>query len=251
MIKVRNISKKFGNKLVVDDVSFDIQEGKVTSFIGPNGAGKSTILGIISRLTQATSGDVEIKGKKIGKWKTNDLSRTLSILKQANDIHVRLTVKQLVSFGRFPYSKSKLSIEDNEHINRAISFMELEDFEEKYLDELSGGQKQRAYIAMVIAQDTEYILLDEPLNNLDIKHSIQMMRTLNRLAKEYNKTIIIVMHDINFSASYSDYVIAMKNGKKIHEGTVKEIIKEEVLKEIYDINLRVRNIDQCQICLYN
>ncbi len=251
MLKVTNLSKSYGKKKVVDDVSFEIQKGKVTSFIGPNGAGKSTVLSIISRLLKRTEGTIIIGDKKLDEWHTNELAKVLGILKQSNDVHMRLTVEELVSFGRFPYSQTKLTSEDWDYINKALIFMELVDIKDSYLDELSGGQKQRAYIAMVIAQDTEYILLDEPLNNLDIKHSIQMMKTLNKLAHEHGKTIIVVLHDINFSASYSDYIIAMKNGKKIHEGEVSAIIQADILREIYDIDLRVEQFEQCQVCLYN
>lgn len=251
MLKVTNLSKSYGKKKVVDDVSFEIQKGKVTSFIGPNGAGKSTVLSIMSRLLKRTEGTIIIGDKTLDDWNTNELAKVLGILKQSNDVHMRLTVEELVSFGRFPYSQTKLTSEDWDYINKALIFMELVDIKDSYLDELSGGQKQRAYIAMVIAQDTEYILLDEPLNNLDIKHSIQMMKTLNELAHEHGKTIIVVLHDINFSASYSDYIIAMKNGKKIHEGEVSAIIQADILREIYDIDLRVEQFEQCQVCLYN
>lgn len=251
MLKVTNLSKSYGEKKVVDDVSFEIQKGKVTSFIGPNGAGKSTVLSIISRLLKRSEGTIIIGDKTLDDWNTNELAKVLGILKQSNDVHMRLTVKELVSFGRFPYSQTKLTSEDWDYINKALLFMELMDIKDSYLDGLSGGQKQRAYIAMVIAQDTEYILLDEPLNNLDIKHSIQMMKTLNTLAHEHGKTIIVVLHDINFSASYSDYIIAMKNGKKIHEGEVNAIIQADILREIYDIDLRVEQFEQCQVCLYN
>src|SRR5699024_9849096 len=130
--------------------------------------------------------------------------KTISILKQSNAINVKLTVRELISFGRFPHSQGRMKEEDWEKVEEAIDYMELRDMQHKYLDELSGGQKQRAHIAMVIAQDTEYILLDEPLNNLDMRHSVQIMKTLRRLVDELNKTIIIVIHDINFASCYSD-----------------------------------------------
>ncbi|GBU11175.1 ferric citrate ABC transporter ATPase [Erysipelotrichaceae bacterium] len=251
MIKVRSLHKKYHGRAVVKDVSFDIQEGKVTSFIGPNGAGKSTVLSLMSRLIALDSGTIEIAGKDISAWHTTALSKKLGILKQSNDIHVRLTVQELVAFGRFPYSQGRLNTEDHTAIAHALDFMDLGAIADRYLDELSGGQKQRAYIAMIIAQETDYILLDEPLNNLDIKHSIQMMKMLNRLALEKGKTIIVVLHDINFSASYSDYIIAMKDGRVIKEGIAKDIIQADILKSIYDIDLRVESFGKCQVCLYH
>lgn len=251
MIEVMNVSKQYGDKKVVDDVSITIEPGKVTSFIGPNGAGKSTLLSMISRLMDKENGEIIISGKEIEAWDTKELAKELSILKQSNDIHIRLTVRELVAFGRFPYSQSNLTKEDMMKIDEALDFMELNEIADSYLDDLSGGQRQRAYIAMVIAQDTEYILLDEPLNNLDIKHSLQMMKVLRRLAHEKGKTIVIVLHDINFSASYSDKIVAMKDGKVVISGEVKDVIQTEVLREIYGIKLRVEDFETCKVCIYN
>lgn len=167
---VKEITKRYDGKTVVDGVSFEIPKGKVLSLIGPNGAGKSTVMGMLSRLIARDSGLVDFEGTEITRWKSRELSKRLAILTQANNVQMKLTVRELVAFGRFPYSGGRLTQEDNEIIDRAIAYMELGDFEEQFIDELSGGQRQRAYIAMVIAQDTEYILLDEPTNNLDIYH---------------------------------------------------------------------------------
>ncbi|MEH6941099.1 iron ABC transporter ATP-binding protein [Bacillus sp. JJ722] len=250
MIEVSNISKLYGSKNVVDKVSIKIQKGKITSFIGPNGAGKSTVLSMISRLIERDSGDVIIEGNDIGSMKSNQLAKKISILKQSNHINVRLTVRELVSFGRFPYSQGRLSKEDWDKVDEAIAYMELGEFEHKYIDQLSGGQKQRAYIAMVIAQDTEYILLDEPLNNLDMKHSVQIMKILRRLVNELNKTIVIVIHDINFASCYSDYIVALKDGKVVKEGPAQDIITSEVLHAIYDMDIAIQDINSQKICVY-
>lgn len=172
---VKKITKRYDGKTVVDGVSFEIPKGKVLSLIGPNGAGKSTVMGMLSRLIARDSGLVDFEGTEITRWKSRELSKRLAILTQANNVQMKLTVRELVAFGRFPYSGGRLTQEDNEIIDRAIAYMELGDFEEQFIDELSGGQRQRAYIAMVIAQDTEYILLDEPTNNLDIYHLLQLV----------------------------------------------------------------------------
>ncbi|KPC73973.1 iron ABC transporter ATP-binding protein [Thermoactinomyces vulgaris] len=250
MVEVRGISKRYGNKYVVDQVTLNIAKGKITSFIGPNGAGKSTVLSMMSRLISKDAGEILIDGKEIGEWKSNELAKKVSILKQSNHINIRLTIKELVSFGRFPYSQGNLSEEDWKHVDDAIKYMELEDIQDKYLDQLSGGQRQRAYIAMIIAQNTEYILLDEPLNNLDMRHSVQIMKVLRNLADELGKTVIIVIHDINFASCYSDYIVALKDGKVIREGPVDEIIDPAVLKEIYDLDIQVETINQDKICIY-
>lgn len=250
MIEVKGICKSYGNKKIVDNVSFDIEKGKITSFIGPNGAGKSTVLSMLSRITSIDSGEVYIDGKEISKWDTVELSKKISILKQSNNINVRLTIKELVSFGRFPYSQGKLTNEDKKFINKAIKYMELSDIENKYLDELSGGQRQRAYIAMIIAQNTDYILLDEPLNNLDMKHSVQMMKVLKRLTEDLKKTVIIVIHDINFASCYSDNMVVLKDGKLIKNGLKEEVINKELLEDIYKINFNIKDINGNKICVY-
>ncbi|MDM5191885.1 ABC transporter ATP-binding protein [Bacillus hominis] len=250
MVEVRNVSKQYGNKNVVEDVSIKIAKGKITSFIGPNGAGKSTVLSMISRLLKKDAGEIYIEDKEIGEWNSNDLAKKISILKQTNHINLRLTIRELVSFGRFPYSQGNLTPEDWQHIEEAIRYMELEDIEHKYLDQLSGGQRQRAYIAMVIAQNTEYILLDEPLNNLDMKHSVQIMKVLRRLVEELGKTVIIVIHDINFASCYSDRIVALKDGKVMKEGPTNEIIDKAVLKDIYDMDIHIEEISGNNICIY-
>ncbi|WP_017754534.1 iron ABC transporter ATP-binding protein [Calidifontibacillus oryziterrae] len=250
MVEVREVSKRYGNKFVVEDVSVKIPKGKITSFIGPNGAGKSTLLSMVSRLIKKDQGKISIEGKDIGQWESKELAKKISILKQSNNINIRLTVKDLVSFGRFPYSQGRLTREDWKHVDEAIDYMELKDMQDKYLDQLSGGQRQRAYIAMVIAQNTDYILLDEPLNNLDMKHSVQIMKVLRRLVDELGKTVVIVIHDINFASCYSDYIVALKNGKIIKEGPTHEIINEKALKEIYDMDMCIKDINCNKICVY-
>lgn len=250
MIEVQQLSKKYGGKSVVEQVSLSIEKGKITSFIGPNGAGKSTLLSMISRLLAKDSGEVIIEGKEISKWKSAELATKISILKQSNHINVRLTVRELVSFGRFPYSQGKLTAEDWVHVDEAIKYMDLEEMQHKFLDQLSGGQNQRAFIAMVIAQNTEYILLDEPLNNLDMKHSVQIMKVLRRMVDELGKTIVLVIHDINFASCYSDRIVALKDGKVVREGAVEEIITNEALHDIYDMDIQIEEINGNRICVY-
>jgi iron complex transport system ATP-binding protein len=200
MLSVRNVVKRYGQVTVLDDISLDIPQGKITSLIGPNGAGKSTLLSVMSRLTPKDSGEVWIDGVEIGEWKSIKLAQKLAVLRQSNFTNLRLTVRQLVSFGRFPYSQGNLSGADQEIIDAALAYLKLEELQDRYLHQLSGGQRQRAYIAMVVAQDTEYILLDEPLNNLDMRHAVDIMKTLHNLAADLHKTVVIVLHDINFAS---------------------------------------------------
>lgn len=250
MIEIKGLTKRFGKKPVVEDVTVTIEPGTITSFIGPNGAGKSTLLSMVSRLLEADTGEVLLDQNNVKKWKSSDFAKRVSILKQANYLNVRLTVRELVSFGRYPYSKGRLSAEDEKFVDQAIDYMNLADMENKYLDELSGGQKQRAFIAMVIAQDTDYILLDEPLNNLDMKHSVQIMKILRKLVDELGKTVVIVLHDINFASVYSDRIVALKNGRLMKNGPTSEIINSDVLREIYDMDIPIQEQNGCRICVY-
>ncbi|WNP89168.1 ABC transporter ATP-binding protein [Bacillus velezensis] len=250
MVEVKNVSKQYGGKTVLEKTSLSIQKGRLTSFIGPNGAGKSTLLSIMSRLIKTDSGEITVDGQEIGACKSNDLAKKISILKQTNQINIRLTIKDLVSFGRFPYSQGKLTDEDWVHINQALSYMKLDDLKDKYLDQLSGGQCQRAFIAMIIAQDTDYIFLDEPLNNLDMKHSVEMMKLLKRLVEDFGKTVVVVIHDINFASLYSDHIVALKNGRIVKEGPAEEIIETSVLEDIYDMTIPIQEIDSQRIGVY-
>ncbi len=250
MIQIKGLSKSFGKKPVVENVSLTIEPKKITSFIGPNGAGKSTLLSMVSRLLDADTGEVFLDQANVKKMKSNDFAKRVAILKQANHINVRLTVRELVSFGRYPYSKGRLNAEDERIVDQAIEYMNLGDMEDKFLDELSGGQKQRAYISMVIAQDTEYILLDEPLNNLDMKHSVQIMKILRQLVDELGKTVVIVLHDINFASVYSDRIVALKDGQLVKDGPTNDIITSESLREVYDMHIPVQEQDGCRICVY-
>ncbi|MFJ7649538.1 ABC transporter ATP-binding protein [Lysinibacillus sp. NPDC097279] len=250
MIQVKEISKFFGKKPVIQDVSVDVAPGKITSFIGPNGAGKSTLLSMVSRLLNADTGEVLLDKSDVRRWKSDDFAKRVSILKQSNYMNVRLTIRELVSFGRFPYSKGNLKPEDEQKVDEAIHYMNLVDIQHNYLDELSGGQRQRAFIAMVIAQDTDYILLDEPLNNLDMKHSVQIMKILRKLVDELGKTVVIVLHDINFASVYSDHIVALKDGRVVKDGPTNDIINSDALKEIYDMDIPVQEQNGCRICVY-
>lgn len=249
-MQIKDVTKKYNGKPVVDAVNLEIPKGKVISFIGPNGAGKSTVMGIISRLIAKDSGLVSFDGTELEKWKSKELSKRLAILTQSNNIQMKLTVRELVAFGRFPYSGNRTTKEDEEIIEQAIAYIELEAFRDRFIDELSGGQRQRALIAMVIAQDTDYILLDEPTNNLDIYHATNMMKIVRRLCDELEKTIILVLHEINYAAFYSDYICAFVDGKVAKFGTVKEVMTKETLSEIYKVDFEILEIEGKPLSIY-
>ncbi|OLE92181.1 MAG: iron ABC transporter ATP-binding protein, partial [Delftia sp. 13_1_40CM_3_66_6] len=168
MIEVRDLLKRHGGTAVLQELNFDVPERALTAIIGPNGAGKSTLLSLVSRLMPITAGKVRVAGLDVATTPTEALARIMAILRQDNQSTLRLTVRDLVGFGRFPHSKGRLGPEDLRHVDEAMEYLQLTPLAERFLDELSGGQRQRAYIAMVLCQDTPFILLDEPLNNLDM-----------------------------------------------------------------------------------
>lgn len=250
-MNIRNVSKTYGGSVVVDDVSLEIPQGSLVSFIGPNGAGKSTVMGIIARLTEPDRGEVLIDGRDVRDWDSRDLSRRLAILTQSNNIQMKLTVRELVEFGRFPYSGSRLTREDARIVDEAIAYLELEEYQDRFIDELSGGQRQRAYIAMAIAQDTEYVLLDEPTNNLDIYHASRLMKTVRRLCDELGKTVILVLHEINYAAFYSDYICAFKEGRLVTFGSVEEVMSEKMLARLYGVDFEMMQVEGRPLVVYH
>jgi len=251
MIKIKNISQAYGKKQVLFDVNLKIQDNKITGLIGPNGAGKSTLLSVISRLLKPMEGNVYLDNEDINNIKSSDLAKRIAVLRQSNNSNLKLTVEELVSFGRFPHSNGRLNKEDKIKTEEAISYLKLEDIRHSYLDELSGGQQQRAYIAMILAQDTKYIFLDEPLNNLDMRHAVEMMTTLENLVKDLDKTIVVVMHDINIAAAFCDHIVAMKDGRILAEGTTDDIIEKEVLDNVFDHDFCIAGIGGKKICVYH
>ena len=239
MIRLSGVAKSHSAEAVIGPVDLVIPAGGITALIGPNGAGKSTLLALIGRLLGLDEGTIEIAGYDVATSRSRDLAKIVSILRQENHFVTRLTVRQLVGFGRFPHSRGRLTRTDEEAVSRAIDFLGLRALEGRYLDELSGGQRQRAYVAMVLAQETDYVLLDEPLNSLDIQHAAQIMRQLRRAASELGRTIVIVLHDINFAGHYADRICAVKDGTVAHFGSPDEILRAEVLSEVFDTPVEV------------
>ncbi|MFV0435731.1 MAG: ABC transporter ATP-binding protein [Leucobacter sp.] len=250
MISLRSVAKRYAAEVEIGPVDLVIPAGGVTALVGPNGAGKSTVLTMIGRLLEMDEGSIEVAGYDVSTTRSKDLAKVLSILRQENHFNTRLTVRQLVGFGRFPHSQGRLTAADEELISRSSDFLGLDELEGRYREELSGGQRQRAYVAMVLAQDTEYLLLDEPLNNLDMQHSVQMMQHLRRAATELGRTVVIVLHDINFAGHYADRICALKNGRVVHVGSPGEIMRGELLSEIFDTPVEVVDGPRGKIAVY-
>ncbi|MDQ8034218.1 MAG: ABC transporter ATP-binding protein [Bordetella sp.] len=250
MIEVQGVTKRYDTSVVVDDVTLRLPDAGITAIVGPNGAGKSTLLSMVSRLLPLSAGVVRVDELDVAHADSKELARRLAILRQDNHLPLRLTVRDLVAFGRFPHSGGRLTLEDKAHIDRAIDYMELAPLAGRYLDEMSGGQRQRAFVAMVLCQDTRYILLDEPLNSLDMKHAVAMMRILRRAADELGKSVVVVLHDLNCAAAYADLIVAMRDGRVAHQGPPDQIIDAALLSALYGLPIRVHEIDGQRICVY-
>lgn len=250
MIELENLTKSYGEHTVVDAVTTQIPAGGITSIIGPNGAGKSTLLSMMGRLLPADAGHCRIDGQDVFTTDSKLIAQKMAILRQENVLTVRLTVRDLVGFGRFPHHQGRPTEQDRVKVEQALDYLDLLPFADKFVDELSGGQRQRAFISMVLAQDTDYLFLDEPLNNLDMRHSVQMMRLLAQLSQELAKTVVIVIHDINFASCYSDQILAMKDGRLIDQGTPEEMMSTPRLRAIYDIDIPVEVINDQRIGIY-
>lgn len=243
MIEARGLMKQYGNQMVVAPATLTLKEGKMTALVGPNGAGKSTLLGMMGRLLTPSAGEVLLHSKALSTYEPLSLAKEIAILKQANHIQAKLTLKQLVAFGRYPHSEGHMHQRDWNVVDAAIQSVALESYSESRLDTLSGGQRQRAFLAMVIAQQTPYLLLDEPLNHLDLKRAHELMIMVKQLVKEQGKTVLIVLHDINMAAAYADDVIAMKQGSIVAHEPVAKLMNQTVLENIYDMPLKVAAID--------
>lgn len=250
MITLTDVSKSYGATRALGPVDLQIPRGGITALVGPNGAGKSTMLTIVGRLLGADTGRVEVGGLDVSRARSRDLAKVLSVLRQENHFVTRLTVRQLVAMGRFPHSQGRLSPHDVAQVDAALEFLDLVALGERFLDELSGGQRQRAYVAMVLAQDTDYVLLDEPLNNLDMAHAVAMMGHLRRAADELGRTVVIVVHDVNFAAAYADRIVAMADGAISHVGTPAEIMTPEILSEVFATPVDVLQHDGRPLAVY-
>jgi iron complex transport system ATP-binding protein len=249
-ILASGVTKRYGRVLVVDDVTLELPRGGVTALIGPNGAGKSTLLSIVGRLLEADGGRVTVDGLDVTTTAGDVLARRLAVLRQENHLDIRLTVRDLVTFGRYPHSKGRPTADDLARVGRALEYLDLVRYADRFLDQLSGGQRQRAFVAMVLCQDTDFVLLDEPLNNLDPRHAVSMMGRLRDAARELGRTVVVVVHDVNIASCYADTIVAMREGRVIATGTPAEIMDPTLLEDIYGLPVAVHELDSQLIATY-
>ncbi|WP_405098008.1 ABC transporter ATP-binding protein [Oceanobacillus sp. FSL H7-0719] len=228
----------YGNRLIVRNLSLEIPDKKITTIIGSNGCGKSTLLKAITRIIPHQSGSVLLDGKDISKENTKTLAKKMAILPQTPESAAGLTVGELISYGRFPYQTGfgRLTKKDYEVIDWALEVTGTSEFKYRPINALSGGQRQRVWIAMTLVQETEIIFLDEPTTYLDMAHQLEVLELLQKLNEEHNRTIIMVLHDLNQAARFADYLIALKDGEIVKAGTPQEIINPGVLRDVFQID---------------
>ena len=250
MMGVHHLSKQYGGRTVLSDVSVEFPAQRVTSLIGPNGAGKSTLLMLMARLLEPSSGAIQWQARDVSRIPVAEYARHVATLRQAPGFNMRLTVEELVAFGRFPHSRGALTVQDRRAMDEAIAFLSLEPLRHAFIDEISGGQRQMAFLAMTIAQQTDVLLLDEPLNNLDMRHAVQIMRALRRLCDEQGRTVILVIHDINFAVNYSDHIVALKNGALRFHGPAQDVVTETRMADLYELDFEITRNQRGCFCNY-
>lgn len=240
-ISAEHISVAYEDKVILEDLSLDLLDGNITTIIGSNGCGKSTLLKALTRIQAIKNGQILIDGEAIAKLYTKEVAKKIALLPQVLEATEGISVYELVSYGRFPHQKylGNLTSFDRDKIHWAMEVTKVTPYANLDVDSLSGGQRQRVWIAMALAQDTDTIFLDEPTTYLDMNHQLEILELLYRLNQENHKTIIMVLHDLNLAARFSDCLIAMKDGKIKYQGSAEEIMKDAILKDIFHIKAQI------------
>ncbi|MEG0771926.1 ABC transporter ATP-binding protein [Clostridium sp.] len=240
-LSTEKLTLGYGDNIVLKDINVTIPKNKITILVGSNGCGKSTLLKTMSRLLKPISGQVLLGDSNVFSQPNKEIAKKLSILTQSPSAPSDLTVFNLVKQGRYPYQSwfSQWTKKDERIVSYALEKTGLTEIKDKKLSDLSGGQRQRVWIAMTLAQETAIILLDEPTNHLDLKYKIEVLDLLKDLNRKENRTIVIVLHDINLACRYADHIIAVKDGKVYAEGIPEEIIDEQLIKNVFDINSKI------------
>jgi iron complex transport system ATP-binding protein len=251
MIRIENVSLSLGRAPILRDVSLTLPQGGVTALVGPNGAGKSTLLALIARLRPLQSGAISVDGLPVDATPSRELAKVLAVLRQEPGVASRLRVRELVGFGRFPHNRGRPTGEDRAIVDEALAELDLVHLSERFVETLSGGQRQRALIAMAFVQRTDYLLLDEPLNNLDMFHARQIMRRLRHMADENGRTVVVVLHDINHAAAYADRIVGMRDGTIVADGAPAEILNAEALEATFGYAMQVQSVGGRPVVLHH
>ncbi|NOH95879.1 Fe(3+) dicitrate ABC transporter ATP-binding protein FecE [Vibrio sp. 99-70-13A1] len=240
MLQTQNLSVAYGKQTIIQDLSLNIPKGKITALVGPNGCGKSTLLKTLVRINKPSSGEVLFEGKAISSYQDKSLARSLSLLPQILVSPEGITVRKLVEYGRSPYLShwGRLNQEDKKIVEQAMLNTGVAEFADKAVESLSGGQRQRAWIAMVMAQDTDVVMLDEPTTYLDMSHQVELMNLMRQM-NDNGKTVVVVLHDLNQACRYCDHLIVLEQGALITQGSPEEVFTEALLDEVFDLKARV------------
>ncbi|MEZ0117843.1 UNVERIFIED_ORG: iron complex transport system ATP-binding protein [Heyndrickxia coagulans] len=248
-----NLKVAYGDHEIIKNLNLNIPAGKMTAIIGPNGCGKSTLLKALARILFPKNGSVYLDGKELAKQSTKKIAQKLAILPQSPSVPEGLTVSELVSYGRYPHQKrfGKLNREDWKAIYRALEMTGTEELKDRPVDALSGGQRQRVWIALALAQDTEMILLDEPTTYLDLSHQLEVLELLRELNRMEHRTIVMVLHDLNQAARFADYIVAMKDGEILYEGSPEAVVTAEMMRECFGLDAQIALDPRCKkpVCL--
>lgn len=241
ILAAEHITAGYNQKKILDDISVTIPQNKISVIIGANGCGKSTLLKTFARLLPLQDGKIILDSKNISEIPSRQMAQTLGLLPQSPVVPEGIRVADLVSIGRFPYRRffKSMAKEDFAAIEEAMEIMGITELADRTVDELSGGQRQRVWVALALAQQTDILLLDEPTTFLDIAYQIEILDMLTELNRKHKTTIIMVLHDINLSARYADYLFAVRKGQLVAQGTPSEIITPELMKEVYGLNCGV------------
>ena len=240
-ISIQGLTAAYDGSIVLSDVAIRIAAGEMVGVIGPNGSGKSTLLKLIGRLLTPEAGAVYLDGKALGELSTGEIARRMAVLPQAPASPSELTVRELVGYGRYPHVSwlKRFGIQDHDVIENTIASCHLEGLSERRLATLSGGERQKAWIAMAMAQQPRVMLLDEPVTFLDLGHQLEVMDLIAELNREQGITVITVLHDLNLAARYCPRLVALKSGNVHSDGPAREVVREDVLREVFEIGAHV------------
>lgn len=240
-LSARNIVAGYDKKVIVNGINLVVPSNKISVIIGANASGKSTLLKTMARLIKPVSGEIVLDGKQIGAIPSKQLAQVLGLLPQSPVVPEGITVSDLVARGRFPYQTlfKGMDKKDYEAVEEALHIMGITELANRSVDELSGGQRQRVWIAMALAQQTDILLLDEPTTFLDITYQIEILDLLTDLNRKRGTTIAMVLHDINLSARYADYIFAVRNGALLAQGSPSDVITEGLIEQVFGLNCAV------------
>lgn len=249
MIEIQKVSHQYGNFHALKNIDCTIPKGKVTAILGENGSGKSTLLNIMARHLKASSGTIHFEDSVLNASDQRMFAQHLACLKQVNTMNLNISVEELVAFGRFPHSPHLLNDQDMAIIDASLEAMGCTEIRKKKIQSLSGGQRQRIFIAMVLAQDTEIVLLDEPLNNLDVRHAHEVMQRIRDLCDRFGKTVVVVLHDINMAFRYTDHILCLKGGELVTHGPIDTALDTQILNKMYEMNFEICHNELFKYCI--